>query len=124
MKTYFFLSGERFLYPVGIPGSGAAVLAVYGAALRDRPSVAAAGLAALGAAAFGWRGYRELRQEVAGLDFLVLSLALLTAWTRSRGRSPFPDRWDDRRRTRRRRRGALGGAVGSRRTVVPGRRAG
>lgn len=80
------------------PAAMAAVLAVYGVILRDRPSLAAAGLAVLGGVAtLLWRGYRELRQEVAGLDFLVLSLALLPiAVLISLGKAGVLGRWVER----------------------------
>lgn len=73
--------------PVGLPPSAAlyplvmvAVLAGYGRLLGHRASVALAGVALAGwLAVASVRGYRSLREEVAGLDYLVLGLALLPA---------------------------------------------
>jgi hypothetical protein len=73
--------------PTGLPPSAAlypavmaAVLAGYGRLLGHRPSLALAAVALAGwFAATGVRGYRSLREEVAGLDYLVLGLALLPA---------------------------------------------
>lgn len=86
------------VYPLGM----AAVLAVYGVLLRYRVSLAAAGVAvASGLVLVTWRGYRELRQEVAGLDFLVLSLALLpVAVLVSLGKAGVLGRWVERWRGR------------------------
>ena len=54
------------------------VLAGYGRLLGHRPSVALAAVALAGwLAVASVRGYRSLREEVAGLDYLVLGLALL-----------------------------------------------
>ncbi len=71
--------------PAGLPPSAAlyppvtvAVLAGYGRLLGHRPSVALAAVTLAGwFAVAGVRGYRSLRAEVAGLDYLVLGLALL-----------------------------------------------
>jgi hypothetical protein len=86
------------VYPVGM----AAVLAAYGLMLRYRPALAVAGAAlASGLVMLTWRGYRELRQEVAGLDFLVLSLALLpVAVLISLGKAGVLGRWVERWRGR------------------------
>jgi hypothetical protein len=55
----------------------AAALAVYGALLRQRPWLVAAGLALVAwSAGAGWRGYLLLRQTVAGLDHMAAGLAL------------------------------------------------
>jgi hypothetical protein len=81
-------------YPAGM----AAILAVYGLLLRFWPILGFAGASlACGLVMFIWRGYRELRQEVAGLDYLVLSLALLpVAVLISLGKAGVLDRWLDR----------------------------
>jgi hypothetical protein len=71
--------------PAGLPPAAAlyplvlvAVLAGYGRLLEHRPSVALAAVALAGWLSVGGvRGYRALREEVAGLDYLVLGLALL-----------------------------------------------
>jgi hypothetical protein len=98
--------------PAGLPPSASlyplvmvAVLAGYGQFLRHRPSVALAAVALAGwVAVAGVRGYRSLREEVAGLDYLVLGLALLPAavlvslyrsgalarWIARRGAAPGP----------------------------------
>jgi hypothetical protein len=55
----------------------ATFLAVYGLWLRHRVSLALAGLALVGwVGVTCWRGYSSLRQTVAGLDHIALSLAL------------------------------------------------
>lgn len=73
--------------PAGLPPSTAlyplvmaVVLAGYGRLLGHRPSVALAAAALAGwLAVTSVKGYRSLREEVAGLDYLVLGLALLPA---------------------------------------------
>jgi hypothetical protein len=60
-------------YPLVMAGA----LAVYGALLRQRPWLVAAGLAlVVWMAGAGWRGYLLLRQTVAGLDHMAVGLAL------------------------------------------------
>jgi hypothetical protein len=79
--------GAVISQPAGLPPSAAfyplvmvAVLAGYGRLLGHRPSVALAAVALLGWLAVGGvRGYRSLREEIAGLDYLALGLALLPA---------------------------------------------
>ena len=104
--------GSAISPPPGLPASAslyplvmAAVLAGYGWLLGHKASVALAA-----AALAGWfavasvRGYRSLREEVAGLDYLVLGLALLplavlvslyrsgalARWLARRGAAPGP----------------------------------
>jgi hypothetical protein len=81
-------------YPVGM----AAMLAAYGLLLCYRPSLTvAAAVVGSGLVMLTWRGYRELRQEVAGLDLLVLSLALLpVAVLISLGKAGVIGRWVER----------------------------
>src|SRR5947209_3848708 len=58
-------------YPVVLAG----LLGAYALLLRDRVTLAATALAlAAWLAAAAWQGYFELRQHVAGLDYLALSL--------------------------------------------------
>jgi hypothetical protein len=92
--------------PAGLPPSAAlyplvlaAVLAGYGRLLGHRPSVALAAVALVGWLAVGGvRGYRALREEVAGLDYLVSGLALLpVALLVSLYRSGALARWFARR---------------------------
>ena len=53
------------------------VLAVYGQALRHRPALAAAAVVLGGwLAESGWRCYLSLREIIAGLDYIAVSLAL------------------------------------------------
>jgi hypothetical protein len=78
-------------YPLSI----AAILMGYGLVLRHRTSQAASGLiVAVWMVAVGWRGYCWLRQLIAGLDHLVLSLALFAvAVLISLGKSGVLARW-------------------------------
>lgn len=98
--------------PAGLPSSSslyplvmAAVLAGYGWLLGHKASVAFAAVAlAVWFAVASVKGYRSLREEVAGLDYLVLGLALLPVavlvslyrsgalarWLARRGAAPGP----------------------------------
>jgi hypothetical protein len=70
---------DRVPWWVGVvyPAAVAVLLLGYGLALRHRPAVGAAGVAVAGWALGGaWWGYRSARAEVAGLDYLLLSLAV------------------------------------------------
>lgn len=79
------------VYPLAV----AVVLAGYGLLLGHRPSLGAAALAVAGwVGAVGWRGYLSLRETVAGLDQIALSLALFAvAVLISLGKSGMLSRW-------------------------------
>jgi hypothetical protein len=83
--------GEMEVYPLIM----AALLAGYGWLLGHRPSLAVAGLVLTGwLTAAGWRGYCVLRQLVAGLDYLAVSLTLLAlAILISLAKSGLRSRW-------------------------------